>query len=73
NLSHSTNSSSSAIDFSGTGLASSSVPPSPTLHPSDTGRAFARRRASWGKVDAGLDPLRLDIPATEIGSSNPIA
>ncbi|KIJ67326.1 hypothetical protein HYDPIDRAFT_127226 [Hydnomerulius pinastri MD-312] len=70
NLSHSTNSSSSsAIDLAGTGLASS-VPPSPTLRPSGTGSAFTRRRASWGNVDGGPDPLHLNIPAMEAGPSS---
>ncbi|KAI6024262.1 Ion transport protein-domain-containing protein [Pisolithus marmoratus] len=62
--SHSTNSSSSsAVDFTGTGL---SVPQSPI---SDV--RHARRRASWSKADARLDPLHLSYhPATEAGPSS---
>ncbi|KAH7925746.1 hypothetical protein BV22DRAFT_1128786 [Leucogyrophana mollusca] len=74
-LSHSTkSSSSSAIDLTGTpaGLGSSSShPPSPTLHPSDSSQSnFARRRASWGKIDVEHDPLHLNLPSMEAGPSN---
>jgi hypothetical protein len=70
NPSHSTNSSSSsAIDLSGTGLATS-VPPSPTLRPSDTSRSFARRRTSRGDIDVAPNPLRLNLPPMEAGPSN---
>src|SRR5882762_1350511 len=64
------NSSSSAIDLTGTptGLGASSRPPSPTttLSPinNGTGANRARRRASWGRVDAAQDPLRFDLHAT---------
>ncbi|KIK93928.1 hypothetical protein PAXRUDRAFT_828487 [Paxillus rubicundulus Ve08.2h10] len=70
NPSHSTNSSSSsAIDLSGTGLATS-VPPSPTLRPSDTSRSFARRRTSRGDIDVAPHPLRLNLPPMEAGPSS---
>ncbi|KAF5368727.1 hypothetical protein D9757_010428 [Collybiopsis confluens] len=49
-------SSSSAID-----LTSSSAPPSPS---------FSRRRTSWGRVDAGQDPLQLDIDHIQPGAYN---
>ena len=62
-FSHSTtSSSSSAIDLTGTGL---SVPQLPS---SETNRT--RRRTSWGKVDAGLDPVHLSLPSVEAGPSN---
>jgi voltage-dependent calcium channel len=60
-------SSSSAIDLTGTSSGIGSAPPSPSLGPSDT---LTRRRTSWGKVDAGQDPLRLDIPSFETGVSD---
>ncbi|KAF5341523.1 hypothetical protein D9758_012561 [Tetrapyrgos nigripes] len=60
-------SSSSAIDLTGTPSGIGSRPPSPALDPSDR---FTRRRTSWGKVDVGQDPLRLEIPSFEAGSSN---
>lgn len=70
-LSHSTqSSSSSALDLTKTvtGLANS-APPSPTLRPVDSEHSFARRRTSWAKLDVGQDPLRLNIPAMEVGPS----
>jgi len=70
-LSHSTqSSSSSAVDLTKTvtGLANS-TPPSPTLHPVDSERSFARRRTSWAKLDVGQDPLRLSLPSMEAGPS----
>ncbi|EGN97268.1 hypothetical protein SERLA73DRAFT_183929, partial [Serpula lacrymans var. lacrymans S7.3] len=79
NLSHTRSqrsSSSSAVDLTGTpaGLASTSRPPSPTLHPSDSGSNFARRRASWGRVEDGQDPLHLQTPVTmEAGLSSAMA
>ncbi|KAG7442714.1 uncharacterized protein BT62DRAFT_1079090 [Guyanagaster necrorhizus] len=50
------NSSSSAIDLTGTpaGIASAPPSPSPSL---DTSDRVTRRRASWGRVEAGQDPL----------------
>lgn len=55
-------SSSSAIDLTGTpvGIA----PPSPSLEPT------SRRRISWGKVDAGQDPLQLDTQAEAINTGH---
>ncbi|KAE9397918.1 hypothetical protein BT96DRAFT_995351 [Gymnopus androsaceus JB14] len=55
-------SSSSAIDLTGTpaGIA----PLSPSLEPTSRN---SRRRTSWGKVDAGQDPLQFD---TQAGASN---
>ncbi|KAK0201179.1 Ion transport protein-domain-containing protein [Desarmillaria ectypa] len=49
-------SSSSAIDLTGTpaGIASAPPSPSPSL---DTSDRITRRRASWGRVEAGQDPL----------------
>ncbi|KAJ4481205.1 Ion transport protein-domain-containing protein [Lentinula aciculospora] len=58
-------SSSSAIDLTRTpaGIASS-APPSPSLEPSNSN---SRRRTSWGRVDAGQDPLQLDsLPGASI-------
>lgn len=68
---HSSNSSSSAVDLSGTGLGVV-VPQSPALRPSDTGeRAYARRRLSWSNTEARQDSPRLDIPSfPEPGPSN---
>ena len=64
NTRHSSSSSSSAIDLSGTGLGTV-VPPSPTLRPSDNdSRAYTRRRLSWSAADAGQDRPRLNLPAT---------
>lgn len=62
---HSTNSSSSAVDLSGTGLGIV-VPQSPTLRPSsdDGSRAYTRRRLSWSNVETGQDPPRLDLPTS---------
>jgi hypothetical protein len=66
NIRHSSDSSSSAVDFSGTGLGIV-VPPSPTLRPSDTnGRAYTRRRLSWSNIaEGGQDPPRLNLPAAQ--------
>lgn len=52
-------SSSSAIDLTGTPTGLSSGPTSPALHPSDThsNNHNRARRRSWGRVDAGQDPL----------------
>ncbi|KAL6310254.1 Ion transport protein-domain-containing protein [Sparassis latifolia] len=61
-----TDSSSSALDLTGTpaGIASSR-PASPSLNPSNSvGNSFARRRASWGRADTTQDPLRFDIPSS---------
>lgn len=70
------NSSSSAIDLTGTpaGLALS-APPSPSLDPSDSRRSISRRRTSWGQrqVDMGHDPLRLQLaspPSARFSSAN---
>ncbi|KAI0292948.1 hypothetical protein B0F90DRAFT_1767226 [Multifurca ochricompacta] len=53
---HSSHSStSSAIELVVTGQASPSLLPS-----GDTRNSFARRRLSWGRLDSGQDPLRLD-------------
>ncbi|KAF7416082.1 calcium channel protein [Pleurotus ostreatus] len=64
-------SSSSAVDLTGTptGLRTS-VPPSPSLTPSDSqdlaSSSFSRRRTSWGRAEVGSnlalgqDPLQLD-------------
>ncbi|EPQ53396.1 hypothetical protein GLOTRDRAFT_45533 [Gloeophyllum trabeum ATCC 11539] len=64
-------STSSAVDLGGTptGLANAS-PISPALDPSDSRGSFARRRTSWGRVEPGQDPLRLDLPSLEDGASN---
>ena len=61
---HSTHSSSSsAIELVAT--TATITPNSPSLLPSTDGRSsFARRRLSWGRVDAGQDPLRLEDPHT---------
>jgi voltage-dependent calcium channel len=72
-------SSSSAVQLVATPAAGS-----PSLLPSADGRdSFARRRLSWGRVDAGLDPLRLqdhqpamnepDDPSLSSSPPNPIA
>ncbi|OBZ73077.1 hypothetical protein A0H81_07103 [Grifola frondosa] len=62
-------SSSSAIDLTGipTGLASSR-PNSPL--PSGS---VARKRTSWGGADAGKDPLRFNLPSSNVGTSQPAA
>ncbi|TFK68921.1 hypothetical protein BDN72DRAFT_646515 [Pluteus cervinus] len=63
-------SSSSAIDLTGTpaGIASS-LPPSPSLEPLDSRNAFSRRRPSRGdRLDAGQDPLTVNI--TTVGPSS---
>jgi voltage-dependent calcium channel len=54
-------SSSSAIDLTGTtaGLGSS-VPSSPALIPADSRGSFARRRLSRGRIETTEDPLRFD-------------
>lgn len=59
------NSSSSAIDLTRTTAGIASAPPSPSLDPSDSQSSFSRRRTSWGNrlVDAGQDPLRLELPS----------
>ncbi|KAI0338514.1 hypothetical protein BDW22DRAFT_1362860 [Trametopsis cervina] len=55
-------SSSSAIDLTGTPAGiGSSVPPSPALAPVDGRGSFARRRLSWGRMEATDDPLRLNL------------
>ncbi|KAG8215839.1 Ion transport protein-domain-containing protein [Butyriboletus roseoflavus] len=71
NTRHSSNSSSSAIDLSGTGLGTV-VPPSPALRPSDNdSRGYTRRRLSWSAAEGGQDHPRLNLPATsEPGPSN---
>ena len=64
---HSTHSSSSsAIELVAT--TATITPNSPSLLPSTDGRSsFARRRLSWGRVDAGQDPLRLEeLPTMNI-------
>ena len=64
---HSTHSSSSsAIELVAT--TATITPSSPSLLPSADGRSsFARRRLSWGRVDAGQDPLRLeDLPSMNL-------
>lgn len=70
-------SSSSAIDLTGTPTGLNTTPSSPSavaaLDPSDFNTRSpnrARRRASWGRVDAGQDPLRLDLPSMDTNSSN---
>ncbi|KAH8105357.1 Ion transport protein-domain-containing protein [Cristinia sonorae] len=55
-------SSSSAIDIPGTpSRLGSAGPSSPALTPEEGGGSFARRRTSWGRVEASDDPLRLDL------------
>lgn len=68
---HSSNSSSSAVDLSGTGLGAT-APPSPSSRLSDNdGGAYTRRRLSWSAAEGGRDPPRLDLPvASEPGPSN---
>ena len=64
---HSTHSSSSsAVELVAT--TATITPSSPSLLPSADGRSsFARRRQSWGRVDAGQDPLRLeDLPTMNL-------
>ncbi|KAH0835701.1 Ion transport protein-domain-containing protein [Lanmaoa asiatica] len=59
---HSSNSSSSAVDLSGTGLGIL-VPQSPSLQPSDNdGRTYTRRRLSWSSAEGRQDPPRLNLP-----------
>lgn len=60
-------SSSSAVDLTGTPGFANSGPSSPALDPSDASPNRARRRASWGRVEAGQDPLRLNM---DLGPSN---
>jgi hypothetical protein len=62
--------STSAIDLTGTptGLAAS-LPPSPSLIPLDSQKTFARRRTSWGRVDAPQDPLHLELLSVDLGPS----
>ena len=55
------NSASSAIDLTGTPIGLATRPSSPTLSPANRSVNRARRRASWGRVDAGQDPLRLPM------------
>ncbi|KZT30145.1 hypothetical protein NEOLEDRAFT_1238275 [Neolentinus lepideus HHB14362 ss-1] len=62
-------STSSAVDLGGTAGLVSSSPASPALNPSDSKGSFARRRTSWGRVEPGQDPLRLDLPSFEQGAS----
>ncbi|OCH86932.1 hypothetical protein OBBRIDRAFT_890152 [Obba rivulosa] len=64
-------SASSAIDLTGTtaGLASSR-PTSPSLVPSESRGSFSRRR-SWGRVEAGQDPLRLRIDLADTVQASP--
>ncbi|KAH9840560.1 Ion transport protein-domain-containing protein [Rhodofomes roseus] len=52
----------SALDFTGSpaGLGVSR-PSSPTFMASEPRSSFARRRASWGRVEPGQDPLRVDM------------
>ncbi|KAH9931746.1 Ion transport protein-domain-containing protein [Amylocystis lapponica] len=68
----STDSSTSAVDLSGTlaGLATSR-PSSPTLSASDSRNSFPRRRTSWGRVDAVQDPLRFNLASVDAGSFGP--
>lgn len=55
----STSSSTSAIDLTGTPAGiGSSTPSSPALVTSEDKSSFARRRTSWGRVEAGQDPLQ---------------
>ncbi|KAI0698022.1 Ion transport protein-domain-containing protein [Cytidiella melzeri] len=65
-------SSSSAIDLTGTpaGLGSS-VPTSPALAPIDGRGSFARRRLSWGRMEATEDPLRFGSPDEPPNTSTP--
>lgn len=65
------NSSSSAIDLTGTTAGITySTPPSPSLEA--TQGAFSRRRTSWGnRIDAGQDPLRFDLPQASTSNTTP--
>ena len=65
-------SSSSAIDLTGTpsGIASSPTP-SPALAASDSAGTFARRRASWARMDPADDPLRIDLADADPRTSTP--
>ncbi|KAI0791303.1 Ion transport protein-domain-containing protein [Abortiporus biennis] len=65
-------STSSAIDLSGTptGLATSRPQsPSPALATPEHRPSFARRRTSWGRVDADQDPLRCGDIASSSSST----
>ncbi|THU96001.1 hypothetical protein K435DRAFT_778779 [Dendrothele bispora CBS 962.96] len=63
-------SSSSAIDLTGTTSGIGSAPHSPAPSLDTTPGNFPRKRTSWGRVDAGQDPLRLEIPSFEaVGTS----
>lgn len=62
----------SAVDLSGTPAGiGSSVPPSPSLIPTDNGGSFTRRRLSWGRMETTHDPLRFDLPDAEPRTSTP--
>lgn len=70
---HSSNSSSSAIDLSGTGLGVVVQDPlSPSLRPLDAdNRGYTRRRLSWSNVEGRPDTSHLTVPpAPEPGPSN---
>lgn len=67
----SASSSTSAIDLTGTPAGiGSSAPTTPTLDTSDSRGGFARRRLSWGRVEAGQDPLQIQVPTS---NANPLA
>ncbi|KAH9979222.1 Ion transport protein-domain-containing protein [Lactifluus volemus] len=56
-------STSSAVEL----VLPSVIPGSPSLSPSsDIPNGSARRRLSWGRVNPGQDPLRLDTPPTTV-------
>lgn len=64
------NSSSSAVDLTGTPTGfGNSGPSSPALDPLDASPNRARRRASWGRVEAGQDPLHLNMDP-DLSNSN---
>lgn len=60
---HRTGSSSSAVDLTGIPAGIGSAPASP-LDPSPS-ESFSRKRTSWGRVDAGQDPLHLNTSPTD--------
>ncbi|KAF8548118.1 hypothetical protein OG21DRAFT_1489654 [Imleria badia] len=63
---HSSNSSSSAVDLSGTSTGLGAQAPLPALLPSDAdGRGYTRRRLSWSNAEGGPDLPRLNVPVTQ--------
>lgn len=63
---HASNGSSSAVNFSGTGVGVVVRAPSPALGLSDTDDQHTRRRLSWSNADGRPGPSHLNVPATQV-------